>query len=227
MPSSQADAAPGAAARIFLVDDHAMIREGLRGIIGPEDDLEVCGEAATGRGALRQIPEEKPDLAIVDLTLEDMEGLELIKDLRARCPKVRILTLSMRDESIYAERVLRAGASGYLMKEASGQETLAAIRKVLDGDVVLSPEMSSRALRHLLGKREAGASLEDQLSDRELEVFQLLGQGFGPNQIADKLHLSLSTVETYRGNLRNKLDLPDARALRRRAIQWVQEHGSI
>ncbi len=222
MPKDQTDPA-----RIFLVDDHPMIREGLRSLIGPEADLEVCGESATGRGAWRQIPEEQPDLAIVDLTLEDMEGLELIKDLRARCPKVRILTLSMRDESIYAERVLRAGASGYLMKEASGQETLAAIRKVLDGEVVLSPEMSSRALRRLLGKREVDASLEDQLSDRELQVFQLLGQGFGPNQIAEKLHLGLSTVETYRANLRHKLDLPDASALRRRAIQWVQEHGNV
>ena len=211
-------------ARVLVVDDHPVVRQGLRLLIDHESDLKVCAEAETVADALEAITKHKPDVAVVDLSLRGTSGLELIKDIRVRHADLPVLVLSMSDESVYAERVLRAGASGYLMKEAATEEVLTALRRVLDGGIYLSDAMASRLLAQLVrGVPADGGSPVDRLSDRELEVFGLIGRGLGTGEIARRLHLSPRTIETYRTHIKQKLNLADAAELLQRAIYYVRE----
>ena len=211
-------------ARVLVVDDHPVVRQGLRLLIDHESDLEVCAEAETVADALEAITKHKPDVAVVDLSLRGTSGLELIKDIRVRHADLPVLVLSMSDESVYAERVLRAGARGYLMKEAATDEVLTALRRVLDGGIYLSDAMASRLLAQLVrGVPADGGSPVGRLSDRELEVFGLIGRGLGTSDIARRLHLSPKTIETYRAHIKQKLDLADATELLQHAIYYVRE----
>lgn len=209
---------------VLLVDDHPVVRRGLVQLLSGEPDLEVCGEANTGREARALIAEAQPDLAIIDLALPDVDGIDLIKSLHGRHADIPLLVLSMREEDIYAERALRAGARGYIAKGRPPEELLRAIRQVLAGSVYLSTEMADTILRRVVeGDSHADAALQNSLSDRELEVLRFIGNGLGPSQIAQSLHLSVRTVETHRNHLKQKLNLPDAAALRRFAVQWMRE----
>ena len=212
--------------RILLVDDHPIMRRGLAELINLEKDLVVCGEADSIQTALELIKRHEPHVALVDLSLKNESGLELIKDIKARFPEVLILVLSMHDELFYAERVLRAGAKGYVMKQQATDLVLVAIRRILGGEVYLSDLMSSKVLRNFTGKKteKAGSSV-DQLSDRELEVFRLIGTGLGTRQIAERLSRSVKTVETYREHIKLKLDLKDSSELVQNAIQWSQSNS--
>jgi DNA-binding NarL/FixJ family response regulator len=206
--------------RILLVDDHPLIRQGLAEVLQRERDLVVCGEAEDRAGALAAAESLRPDLMIVDLALRKSNGLELIKDLRARFPKILVLVVSMQDERLHAERAIRAGAAGYVSKEQAPQQVVAAVRQVLAGQIVLSDLVAAGLAAKLAGRSPAdlGPSL-DVLTDRELEVLQLLGDGLGRHQVAERLHLDISTVETYRLRLKEKLQLKDARELLQYAIR--------
>jgi DNA-binding NarL/FixJ family response regulator len=214
------------AQRILIVDDHPMMRTGLAQLIGNEDDLKVCTEADNAGQALDAVAKQKFELALVDISLPDKNGLELIKDIRALKPDLPILVLSMHDEMIYAERVLRAGARGYIMKQEGGQKILAAIRQVLAGKVYVSEKMSARILENFSGNQtENPGSPVRRLSDREFEVFQLIGQGIGTRDIAGRLHLSVKTVEVHRANIKEKLQLTTATELVRYAVRWLDAQG--
>ncbi len=209
--------------RVLIVDDHAVLREGLALVINAQPDLLVCGEAANVAGGLQAVTAVQPDIALIDLSLTDGSGLELVKELHERHHNLPTLVLSLHDETLYAERVLRAGARGYIMKRASTANLLAAIRKVLNGEIYLSETMASTVVRQALGDPESpanGDSLE-QLSDRELEVFQLIGEGHGTREIAEQLGLSMKTVSCYRQNIQTKLDLKGATELVQRAVHWA------
>jgi DNA-binding NarL/FixJ family response regulator len=214
--------------RIFLVDDHPVTREGLARLINHEPDLEVCGEAGTAAKAVPAIDALKPDLVIVDVSLATgASGLELIKDLAARRARLPMLTLSTHDETLYAERALRAGAKGYVMKQEPTERVMRAIRKILSGEIYLSQAMNDRLLRKMAEPRSAPLATEiEQLSDRELEVYRLLGHGHGTRQIAGELHLSISTVETHRTHIKEKLQLATAPELVRHAVEWVHSQAS-
>ena len=209
--------------RVFLVDDHPIIRHGLTQLINPEPDLMVCGESEDGSKSLTAIREAKPDVVVVDLTLKRSSGFSLIKDLNSLKPKVPVLVLSIHEESLYAERCLRAGAKGYLMKEEAMEQVLLAIRRALAGQVYLSEAMQSKVFR-TSGKRGENvvASPLERLSDRELEIFRLLGQGVGTRQIAKLLNLSISTVESHRARIKVKLDVKSATELLQHAVKWVE-----
>jgi DNA-binding NarL/FixJ family response regulator len=209
--------------RIVIVDDHPMVRERLADVINRESDLRVCGEAEDRAGALEVIAREKPVLAIVDLTLKRSNGLDLIKDLHVMHPNLLILVLSMQDESLYAERVVRAGAHGYITKYEATGKILVAIRQVLSGKMFLSAEVSDDILSRMLGKSKASLRSIEVLSDRELQVFEFVGQGYGTRQIAEFLGLDGKTVETYRSRIKEKLEIKDASELLRRAIAWNRE----
>jgi DNA-binding NarL/FixJ family response regulator len=215
-------------ARVFLVDDHPLVREHLTALIQREADLEVCGEAADAPTALELISQQSPDLVILDISLKQSNGLELIKDLKQRWPKLPVLVLSMHDEMLYAERSLRAGALGYITKEEATVNVLSAVRKVLGGEVYLSERMAGRVMKRMVSgaKDELGSPLE-VLTDRELAVFQMLGRGMGTRQIAEELRLGIKTVESYRARIKEKLQLQDGNQLLQHAIQWVQSgtHG--
>lgn len=211
--------------RIFLVDDHPLVRESLLRLIGGQPDLEVCGEADGLPEALEGIARQGPDAAIVDLSLRQSNGLELIKELRARSIDVPVLVLSMHDEALYAERVLKAGGQGYISKQEPGGEILRAIRKVLDRGIHLSPDLAGMLLRRAFATGGGTAGIE-ALADRELEVFELLGKGMGTRKIAECLALSPKTVETYRARIKEKLGLRDGVELMQRAVQWVERYGA-
>lgn len=208
---------------VFIVDDHSIVRRGLRELINHETDLVVCGEAEHAPAALAAIKKLEPDVALVDLSLDGESGLELIKDIKARYPAVLVLVLSMHDETFYAERVLRAGAKGYIMKLQAADKILEGIRHVLRGEIYLSEPMAAKVLRKVAeGKTAIAGSPIDKLSDRELEVFQLIGTGLGTRHIAERLSRSVKTVETYREHIKLKLDLKDSAELTQAAIQWRQ-----
>ena len=213
---------PAAAARkqaVLLVDDHALVRHGLSEIINGEGDLCVFGEAATPEEALAAVGRARPDLAIVDLGLGDADGLELVKALLARHPGLPVLVCSMHHESVYAERALRAGARGYVMKQEPNATVLAAIRRVLSGEIHVGERVASRMLLKLVNPQAAGSEPGvEQLSDREFEVFRFLGRGSGPSEIARLLGVSVKTVETYRDHIKRKLGLPNGRELLRAAM---------
>jgi DNA-binding NarL/FixJ family response regulator len=210
--------------RILLVDDHPVMREGLAQLINHEPDLSVCGQHEGAAQAFAAIPALCPDLVIIDLSLKGSSGLELVKNSRASHPKLRILVLSMHDEMLYAERVLRAGAAGYIMKQEASEKVLEAIRQVLGGGVYLSEKMGAKLMHQWIGgkPRQAASSMES-LSDRELEIFGLIGQGKGTRQIAEHLHLSVKTIESHRAHIKEKLNLKDANELVHTAIRVREE----
>jgi DNA-binding NarL/FixJ family response regulator len=209
-------------ARIFVVDDHPVVRQGLIRLINCEDDLTVCGQAADASEALQEIKKLKPDMAIVDIVLKDTSGIELIKDLKKQRVGVPILTLSMHDETLYAERALKAGAHGYINKAEATSNIIYAIQKILSGQTYLSERMKEKMINRVIGRQdETPGSAIDCLSDRELEVFSYIGQGYGTRQIAEKLFLSVKTIETYREHIKQKLKLSDASEMLQIAILWV------
>ena len=211
-------------ARVLLIDDHAILRQGLAQLINQEPDLTVCGEAEEAPKAFEAVGTLKPDVAVVDISLKGGNGLELIKNIKASHPNLPILVLSMHDESLYAERALRAGSLGYIMKEEAAESVLVGIRKVLKGEVVLSDKMQVRLLHRLVsGSLKQGSSPIDTLSDRELEVFRMIGEGRSTRQIAEELHLSVRTVEAYREYIKDKLNLKNATELVQHAFQWVHD----
>ncbi len=218
--------APASRKRIMLVDDHPMMRAGLAQFINKQPDMETCCEFGNASDAFEGLRKFKPDLVLTDITLPDKSGIELIKDLLAADPKLPILVVSMHDETVYAERVLRGGARGYIMKESGGENLLLAIRQVLSGQVYVSPQISARILDNLSARKPRGSSSPiEKLSDREFEVFQLIGQGKGTRDIAKQLHLSPKTVEVHRGHIKEKLEIKDANALVHHAIRWVESQN--
>jgi DNA-binding NarL/FixJ family response regulator len=220
--------APQNLKRILLVDDHPMVRERLTEVILREPDLTVCGEAEDRFQAMEKIAATRPHLAIVDLTLKQSHGMELIKDIRSRHPDLAVLVVSMHDEMLHAERVIRAGARGYITKQEATRKIMVAIRTVLNGDVYLSEKMAAHIAATAIGHAQTRPSLPvNSLSDRELCVFEMIGQGHGTRQIADELHLDMRTVETYRARIKEKLRLKDANDLLQHAIRWMQAEGSL
>jgi len=213
--------------RILIVDDHPMMCQGLAQLIGVEADLAVCGEAENAGSALDAIGALKPDLVLVDISLPGKNGLELIKDFRALQPDLPVLVISMHDESLFAERVLRAGGRGYIMKQEGGKKLMLAIRQVLEGKIYVSEKISTGILETVSG-RPAGAegSPMEKLTDRELEVFQLIGQGKGARDIAEKLHLSVKTVDVHRANIKAKLKINSLSELIRHAVRWSESQGA-
>ena len=214
------------AKRILIVDDHPMMRTGLAQLINNEPDLKVAAEADNAGQAINLVSKQRFDLALLDISLPDKNGLELIKDIRAIHPNLPLLVVSMHDEMIYGSRVLRAGGRGYIMKQEGGKKFLHAIRQVLAGKIFVSEKMSARILENFSGQQAKDAtSPVQQLSDREFEVFQLIGHGVGTRTIAEQLHLSVKTVEVHRANIKVKLGLKTATELVRFAVRWVDSQG--
>ncbi|MEO6004987.1 MAG: response regulator transcription factor [Opitutus sp.] len=214
--------------RIFLVDDHPITRQGVAVLINQERDLMVCGEADSAPMAIDMIQKLTPDVALVDITLKTTSGIELMKHLKALRPEMPVLIMSMHDESLFAERALRAGAKGYIMKHEASAKILIAIRRVLSGELYLSDKMKEKMLHRLVNNRKEEVVFSiDTLSDREMEVFQLIGNGYGTRQIASKLNLSVKTIDSYREHLKLKLRLESGTELVRHAIQWVKSEGIV
>ena len=209
--------------KVLIVEDHPIMRSGLAQLIGHEPDLMVCGEAEDAHEALAAIEKLEPDIAVVDISLKNSSGIDLIKDIKIRWPKLAVLVLSMHEESFYAERALRAGARGYVAKAEVSAKVIDGIRQVLGGEVYVSEKITSKMLHKLVG---GGKDLEtfpiDRLSDREFEVFELIGEGLQTREVADKLHLSIKTVDAHRDHIKRKLKLDSATKLLKYAVQWVQ-----
>jgi DNA-binding NarL/FixJ family response regulator len=209
--------------QILIVDDHPIVREGLESILSHEPDLEVCGQAEDAFGALNAIAELKPDMAIVDISLKRSDGIELTKTIKAQYPELSVLILSVHDESVYAERVLLAGAKGYLMKDVAAEHIVKAIRTVLLGEVYVSDAITKKFMHLIAGnKTDVTKTAIDCLSDRELETFRLIGEGNSMSKIAERLHLSVKTIETYRLRIKGKLKLADASQLLQYSIHWAR-----
>ncbi len=225
-PAAPAPPPAKAKTRVFVADDHPFLRVGLTHLINHEADMTVCGEAESVASVRSGVEKTQPDVLLTDLCLGDSDGLELIKSLKAQFPKLPILVLSQQDETLFAERTLRAGARGYIMKERATQDVLEGIRTILGGDLFVSRKVAALAMRKLVGggteSAAAGGTEVSGLSDRELQVFRLLGAGKGTMEIAGSLKLSHKTIETYRENIKQKLDLANATALIHRATEWVQ-----
>ena len=205
---------------VFIVDDHPLLRQGLALLVNREPDLAVCGEAEEAQTAMKEIAAKKPDILIADISLNGPDGLDLLKNLRTLYPGLPVLILSMHDESIYAERALRARANGYIMKAEATEKVLVAVRRILGGDIYLSDRMANKLLHQYISGASADMhSRLSALSDRELEVFRLIGEGRSTRQIAEKLHLSVKTVETYQAHIKDKLSLHSGRELVQHAIQ--------
>jgi DNA-binding NarL/FixJ family response regulator len=210
--------------RILIVDDHPLFREGLQQMIDRSPNLVVCGEAANATEALQAIAELKPALVLVDISLGSTSGIDLIKAIKAKYDDLPVLVISMHDESLYAERALRAGALGYIMKHEPAKTVKAAISKVLAGDIYLSERMSTSVLSKLMkGKGEEHVSPVQTLSDRELEVFRMLGEGKGARQIAEELSLTIATINSFRARIKEKLQLKTSTEVMLHAIQWFRE----
>ena len=210
---------------IFVVDDHPVVRWGYISLINLEPDLEVCGEADTAFEALDKIPETNPDLAIVDISLEGMNGIELTKQLQVLHPDLPVLIVSMHDEVLYGDRALRAGARGYIMKREVRTKIVEAIRRLLSGGTYLSNQMSTRLLDQYQGGRFDERSPIERLSDRELEVFELYGRGYSTREIAEALFISRKTVESHRNRIKDKLGIESTAQILQRAVQWVQSQS--
>lgn len=215
------------AARILIVDDHPLVRRGLAELIAHESDMTVCGDADDVENALQLIATRRPDLAVVDLSLKNSNGLDLIRQIKTRFPDVKVLVSSMHDESLYAERVLHAGAMGYINKQLATDKVIEAIRQVHRGQIYLSAEMTSQILHRLQG--HPSETLEHPavqlLSDRELQVFELIGHALSTRQIANRLQLSVKTIETHREHIKGKLNITNSAELTRHAVQWVLENS--
>jgi DNA-binding NarL/FixJ family response regulator len=222
---TQASSRSGEKSRVFIVDDHTMFREGMRQLIDREPDLTVCGDAADAVEAMREIREKKPDLVIADISLSSTSGIELIKLIKAEFDELPVLVVSMHEESLYAERALHAGAMGYVMKQEPAKTVKAAIRKVLGGDIHLSEKMSVTMLAKFMrvGRTNQPVSPIETLSDRELEVFRMLGEGKPTRQIAEELDLTITTINSFRNRIKEKLSLKNSTELILHAVQWVRE----
>ncbi len=220
-----AGAGAGAKARVMLVDDHPIVRQGLANLIDAESDLVVCAQVESADEAMRVLPDEKPDVVVVDISLGDRSGLELVKDIRARWPDMPMLVLSMHDELLYAERALRAGAKGDIMKQEATEKVLEGIRKVLDGELYVSERMAARLMDQAVNAKPAGTNPLSRLSDRELEVFTMIGHGLGTREIANKLILSIKTVEAHREHIKEKLNLRSGTELMRYAVQYTLQEA--
>ena len=212
-------------AKILIVDDHPLVRAGLSQLIGDCPDLQVCGEAADMADALKQIDASSPDLAIIDLSLAGGSGLDLIEHIKSRGKDILMLVASMHDETLYAERVLAAGARGYINKQEAQESIIQAIRQVLNGKVYLSQHMTDRLLSGMVDASGEKRDI-DSLSNRELQVFELIGQGLTTSQMAEQLNLSVKTIETHQAHIKKKLGLGSAHELNQRAIRWVMDEGS-
>jgi DNA-binding NarL/FixJ family response regulator len=213
--------AVGKRLRILLVEDHAVVRDGLTHLLNAQPDMEVCGVAETASDAMQAVEKQRPDFAIIDISLEGPSGIELLKDLKIQHPALPVLVLSMHDENLYAERALRAGARGYLAKKQATETVLVAIRRILDGDLYVSDRLASKLLHRLIEQPD-GSSMLSLLSDRELEIVTLIGQGRTTRQIAEALHLSVKTIESHRQRIKTKLKLDDGAELVRFAVQLVE-----
>ena len=208
--------------RILLVDDHPIVRQGLALLIDREADLSVCGEAEGGHSAFHAIETLRPDIVVLDISLSGPDGLDVLKEIRMKTASLPVLILSMHDESIYAERAMRAGANGYIMKQEATEKVLIAIRRILQGEVYLSDRLTNTMLQqYVRGASPTKSSPLVNLTDRELEVFRLIGEGRGTRQIADELHLSVKTIESYQAHIKTKLALRNARELVQHAIEWT------
>lgn len=210
--------------RILIVDDHPIVRQGYGQLIGNHSDLEVCASVSSGREALEQAKATDPDLAIVDITLKDSHGIELVKELHAQYPELKILVVSAHDESLYAERGLNAGALGYVNKQEATDRLINAIRRVLAGEVYVSEEITRKLLksRARAGKQDASSAIST-LTDRELEVYEMIGHGQTTKKIASRLHLSPKTIERYKENIKKKLDISNSTELVQQATRWILE----
>jgi DNA-binding NarL/FixJ family response regulator len=207
--------------RILVVDDHPIVRQGLTLLINREPDLVVCGEAEEAMGAMHVLASARPDVLIVDISLNGPDGLDLLKNIRITHPTLPVLILSMHEESIYAERALRAGANGYIMKQEATEKVLVAVRRILCSEIYVSDRIANKMLKHYItGSGSLRNSSIADLSDRELEVFRLIGDGHGTRQIAEELHIGIKTVESYQAHIKEKLSLRSARELMQHAIQW-------
>ena len=212
--------------KVLLVDDHPVVRQGLALLVGREPDLLVCGEADGARSAFQAIETLQPDIVVLDISLAGPDGLDVLKEIRMRSGNLPVLILSMHDESIYAERALRAGANGYIMKQEATEKVLIAIRKILRGDVYLSERLTSAMLNQFVhGSDTIKSSPIVSLTDRELEIFRLIGEGHSTRQIADELHLSVKTIESHQAHIKEKLALRNARELVQHAIEWTVSFG--
>lgn len=212
--------------KVLIVDDHPIVRQGLAQLLNGESDFIVCGEAENARKAMAAIASLQPDLAIVDITLQGTNGIELIKNIVAQWPELPILVLSMHDESLYAERALRAGAKGYVMKQEATEKLTGALRRILNGQIYVSERLADKMMRKAIdGKSMADSSPVAILSDRELEVLQLIGQGHGTRQIAEDLSLSVKTIESHRAHIKEKLNFKTAPEMVRFAVQWVNQEA--
>jgi DNA-binding NarL/FixJ family response regulator len=214
--------------KVLIVDDHPVTRQGMKALINQQLNLEVCGESDNAPQALELVTKLQPDLAIVDVTLKTTNGIELTKSIKTQAPNLPILVVSMHDEALYAERALRAGAMGYVMKQDAGEKVATAIQHLLRGEIYLSAKMKEKMLHRFVNKKADGMVFAiDTLSDREMEVFQLIGNGYSTRQIAQKLNLSSKTIDSYREHLKLKLGLESGAELVRHAIQWGRTGASI
>ena len=226
MQSSAAESGEEKMKKIVIVDDHPIVLEGFKKLINSEADFDVVGTAETSADAIDVIRESEPDVAMVDLSLKESSGIELIKDLQVICPNVRILVVSLHDEEIYAERVLRAGARGFVMKAEAVDDIINAVRKVAAGEIYLSSKMQSKMLENMAsGRNTNNLDPIGILSDRELEVFQMIGHGMKTKNIAERLNLSVKTIETYKSHLKIKLQLKDGVELIQRAVEWEMKQN--
>ena len=206
---------------VFVIDDHPLVREGLTNLINAQDDLVVCGEAEDSAQAIAGMVKTRPDVALIDISLQNESGLELVKHLATQFPKVALIVISMHDETLYAERALRAGARGYVMKREASKNVLSSIRRVVEGGVFVSERVASRiAMKAAARRKAAERSPVERLSDRELEIFRLLGQGRSPSQIASDLNLSLKTVQAYCARAKEKFGVRSLTELLRAAFRW-------
>lgn len=210
--------------RIYIVDDHPLVRHGLSQIVANEADMEICGEAEDSPAAIRGVGEANPDAIIVDISLKGANGLELIKNLKAIHDDIPILVFSMHDETIYAQRALRAGAKAYVMKKESPSKVIDAIRKIIQGEIYVSPSVADQVLHQIVnGPGNVSTSPVDRLTDRELEVVQLIGRGLSSREVAESLHLSVKTIESHRAHVKEKLSLRNATELVQFSVQWVDQ----
>jgi DNA-binding NarL/FixJ family response regulator len=224
MPSNQR---PTDHIRVYLVDDHPAIREAIRDTIESAIDMEICGETDSSDEAVRDIEELRPDVAVVDISLNDAHGLDLVQNVRSQYPEVRMTVFSMYDENVYAERAIRAGAAGYLMKSEPTKNIVEAVRRAHEGEVYLSRKMSSRILNKVaMGRTSEPSFAVDELTDREMAVFQMLGQGCSVPEIQDRLSLSRKTIETYRRRAKEKLGFDTVSELLQYAVQWTYGQGT-
>jgi DNA-binding NarL/FixJ family response regulator len=225
MPKIQPQNDTPAKKRVLIVDDHPIFRAGLNGLVNLEAELTVCGEANDAKQAMQAVEKLHPDLVLLDMSLPGKGGLELLKDIRAIAPQTPVLIISMHDETLYAERVIKAGGRGYIMKQEGPEKIVQALRKVLSGGISVSERIAAQILDAMSGGKSGTRSSVSTLTDREFEVYRLLGQGKEPHEIARTLHLSIKTVDTHRAHIRQKLGLRNATELIHHATRWTAEQG--